>query len=67
MNSKDIGLIIKRKRKELNLTQEYLALLSNTGTRFIIDLEKGKPTLQLEKVLSVLSVLKLKIEVTDND
>lgn len=64
MTAKDIGKIIKQRRKSLGLTQAYLAALSNTGIRFIIELEQGKPTAQLEKVLGVLSVLNLKVEIS---
>ncbi len=67
MNSKDIGEMVKRRRKELGLTQAYLAAISNTGVRFIIELEQGKPTVQLNKVLAVLHVLNLKIEIMSDE
>jgi len=41
----------------MRVTQADLALTSGTGLRFIIDLEKGKPTCQIGKVLSVLQTL----------
>jgi predicted transcriptional regulator len=44
------------------VTQKELAMTSGTGLRFIIDLEKGKPTCQLGKVLTVLHTLGIKIE-----
>ena len=37
-------------------------MTSGTGLRFIIDLEKGKPTCQLGKVLVVLHTLGIKID-----
>lgn len=55
----EIGKIIKETRKELKVTQRKLALTSGTGLRFIIELEQGKPTCQLEKVLTVLRTLGL--------
>ncbi len=58
-NSKEIGKIIKQTRKELGVTQRKLALTSGTGLRFIIELEQGKPTCQLEKALTVLRTLGL--------
>lgn len=61
-NSSAIGQLVKDTRKSLNITQKDLALTSNTGLRFIIDLESGKPTCQLEKVLTVLYMLGIKIE-----
>jgi HTH-type transcriptional regulator/antitoxin HipB len=41
----------------LGVTQKGLALTSGTGLRFIIDLEKGKHTCQIGKVLTVLHTL----------
>ena len=57
-----IGQLIKSTRKSLGVTQNDLALSSGTGLRFIIDLEHGKPTCQLEKTLSVLRTLGIKID-----
>ena len=37
-------------------------MTSGTGLRFIIDMEKGKPTCQLGKVLTALQTLGIKIE-----
>lgn len=53
----DIGQVILDVRKKLNLTQKDLALTAGTGVRFIIDLEKGKPTCEIGKVLQVLQIL----------
>ena len=52
--TKDIGILVKETRKKLNLTQETLAQLCNVGTRFISDVENGKPTCEIEKVLKVM-------------
>ena len=41
------------------MTQAELARVARTGNRFIVDLEKGKPTLQVAKVLAVASLLEL--------
>lgn len=60
-NSTDIGNLIKNTRKKLGVTQRDLALTSGTGLRFIIELERGKPTCQLEKTLTVLKTLGLEI------
>ncbi|MBS0288151.1 MAG: helix-turn-helix transcriptional regulator [Proteobacteria bacterium] len=57
----DIGKIIQTTRKKLGLTQKDLALTSGTGLRFIIELEKGKSTCQLGKVLTVLRTLGIKL------
>ncbi len=52
-----IGEIVKKTRKQLGATQKDLALTSGTGLRFISELEQGKPTCQLGKVLTVLQTL----------
>ncbi len=62
---KDIGNLVKKTRKKQNFTQIELAQLSNVGTRFLSDLENGKPTCEIEKVLKVLSNLGIKLEVND--
>jgi len=60
-HSKEIGKIIKTSRKNLGVTQRALALTAGTGLRFIIELERGKPTCQLEKVLTVMNTLGIKL------
>jgi len=62
--SQDIGAAIRKTRKAMGITQKDLALTSGTGLRFIIDLEKGKPTCQLAKVLTVLQTLGIKLQLT---
>ena len=62
-NAEDIGQLVRDSRKKLGVTQRNLALTSGTGLRFIIELEQGKPTCQLEKVLTVLRTLGLKITI----
>lgn len=54
MNAKQIGNLVRNKRKELGITQAYLAAVANTGVRFISDLENGKPTVELEKTCKCL-------------
>ena len=62
--AKDIGQIVRKARKSLGVTQKVLALTSGTGLRFVIDLEKGKETCQLGKVLTVLNTLGVGISLT---
>lgn len=56
-----IGQIIKAYRLEQKLTQAELAKLSGTGLRFIVELERGKPTVQLGKLLQVMGALGLEM------
>lgn len=47
---------LKKKRKEMNLTQEGLALKAGVGLCFIRSMEQGKKSLRLDKVNQVLSL-----------
>lgn len=62
---KDIGKLVKETRKKQKLTQVQLAQLSNVGTRFLSDLENGKPTCEVEKTLKVLSNLGIRLMVQE--
>jgi len=65
MTAKEIGIIVKNIRRQQGMTQPQLAMACGTGVRFIVDLEAGKETCQIGKVLTVLQMLGLKISVTD--
>ena len=60
----EVGELIRESRKRLGVTQKDLALTSGTGLRFVIDLEKGKETCQIGKVLTVLQTLGIGIALT---
>lgn len=60
-----IRQFVKEKRKELNLTQEELALNAGVGLRFVRDLEQGKKSLRLDKVNDVLSLFGKEVGVID--
>ena len=60
----EIGRMVKETRKILGVTQKDLALTSGTGLRFVIDLERGKETCQLGKVLTILHTLGIRLALT---
>ncbi len=62
--TEQIGKLVRQTRKALGATQKDLALTSGTGLRFIIELEKGKQTCQVGKVLTVLNTLGISINLT---
>lgn len=64
-----LALFIKRRRKSLRLTQAELADLAGVSSRFVFDLENGKPSVSLEKTQLVASALglELRFEVADID
>lgn len=64
MTTQEIGKLVRESRKRLSVTQKDLALTSGTGLRFIIELEKGKDTCQIGKVLTVLQTLGIKLTLT---
>jgi len=51
-----ISDFIKKKRKQLNLTQPELAERAGVGLRFVRELEQGKQTVRLDKVNQVLAL-----------
>ena len=57
MDSTTLGAIVRRERKAQKLKQAELAAVSGVGIRFIVDLEAGKSTLQLQKALHVVRTL----------
>lgn len=58
----DFGKLIRTARKKVKLTQADLAAASGVGERFVRELEKGKPTCQLEKALLIAQMLGIKFE-----
>ncbi|MCY3841170.1 MAG: type II toxin-antitoxin system Y4mF family antitoxin, partial [Gammaproteobacteria bacterium] len=61
MSVDEIGKTVRSTRRSLGVTQRKLAMAAGTGLRFVIDLEKGKPTCQLGKTLAVLSTLGVEV------
>jgi y4mF family transcriptional regulator len=57
----ELGQLVRAVRKGQGLTQLDVAGLAGMSNRFVIDLEKGKKTLQMQKVLDVLSLLGLEV------
>ena len=55
--AQQLGDALRAARKQLGLTQPQLALAAGVGVRFIVDLEAGKPTVQLQQVLRVIDAL----------
>lgn len=56
-----LGRIVRTTRKALGLTQPDLALAAGVGVRLLVDIEKGKATAQIGKVMQVLSALGIEI------
>ncbi|GHU05545.1 hypothetical protein FACS1894205_5680 [Alphaproteobacteria bacterium] len=57
--TEELGMAIKRVRKMRGFTQRDLAMQTNTSEKFISNIENGKETAQLGKVLLLIRVLEL--------
>jgi len=62
-----IGQIVRDERKELGLRQDELAAASGGGLRFIVELERGKTTAQIGKVITVLAALGCELQIRRPD
>ena len=63
---KNISNRIRNRRKSLNLTQADCAAFCGVGIRFLSDLENGKESLHLGKVLKVMNMLGFKLHISEN-
>jgi y4mF family transcriptional regulator len=60
--SEPFSAAIRSRRRQLRLRQDELADLAGVSERFVHSLENGKPSVQLDKVVAVLSALGLHLE-----
>ncbi|MCD8196902.1 MAG: helix-turn-helix domain-containing protein [Lachnospiraceae bacterium] len=56
-DAKSFGEAIRKRRKELHYTQGYLSACTGLSITFISDLERGKPSIQLEKAIQLVNIL----------
>ena len=63
-SAQQLGDALRAARKQLGLTQPQLALAAGVGVRFIVDLEAGKATVQLQQVLRVIDALGGELEIS---
>jgi len=64
---RDIGAVIRMRRKSSGLTQSEAAALCGVGTRFLGELERGKPTAQIGKVLRIVHGLGLSLQIAPKE
>lgn len=57
MSPTQIGELVRRVRRAQGLRQDQLAAAAGVGVRFLVEVERGKPTAQIGKVLAVLHAL----------
>lgn len=63
----DISEAVKKRRKTLGLTQSECAAMCNVGNRFFSELENGKETLHIGKVINCLQILGINISLTNRE
>lgn len=61
-STNDIGKAVRAKRKSDGLTQVDAAALCGVGTRFLGELERGKESAQVGKVIRIVQGLGLEIQ-----
>lgn len=59
----DIGAAIRAKRAAIGMQQEQLAALAGVGPRFLSEVENGKESAEIGKVLHVLRRLGLEVSI----
>lgn len=62
-----LGRLMRQIRKKQRLTQQQLAAVSGVGVRFIREMEQGKESCYIGKVLIVAAMLGLEIFVNGPD
>ncbi len=65
-NIKEISLQIKHLRKKNGLTQVEFAARAGVGLRFFRELEQGKVTIRIDKLMQVLEFLGYHLEIKKN-
>jgi y4mF family transcriptional regulator len=63
MTSQEIGQTIRTVRLNQGLRQDQLAAAAGVGVRFVVELERGKPTAQLGRTLAVLAALGCRLSI----
>ena len=58
----NLGHIVKARRKELGLTQNTLALLSQVGINTIVSIERGSKSPSIDTLTKVADVLGLDVK-----
>lgn len=62
-DTKALGMAIRERRKTLRYTQSYMSDYCGLSISFISDVERGKETVELGKVIFLANLLGLDIEI----
>lgn len=61
VDTKSLGEVIRDRRKELKYTQAFLSEFTGLSVTFISDVERGKPTAEIGKIMNLLHILGMDI------
>ena len=61
LDTRELGNVIRKRRRELGYTQAFLASYAGVSASFLSELENGKETIQVGKMIDVLSLLGMDI------
>ena len=62
-DSESFGAALRKRRKELNYTQGFVAEVTGFSVSFISDLERGKATAEIGRAIIIANSLGLDIEI----
>ena len=66
-DSASLGQAVRARRKELKYTQAFLSEFTGLSVTFIYDLERGKPTAEIEKAIKLINILGLDLVITKRE
>ncbi len=67
MDKKELGELIKKRRKSLKIDQQTLALLAGVGLNTVVAVERGDGNPKISTILALLDTMGLQIKVTLKD
>ncbi len=67
MDKKELGELIKKRRKSLKIDQQTLTLLAGVGLNTVVAVERGEGNPKFSTILSLLDTMGLQIKVTLKD
>lgn len=64
-NINDIGLLIRKRRKNQGLTQAEFSEVAGVGVRIVSEVERGKNSAEIGKVLTLMKYAGLEIDIKE--
>lgn len=62
-DTEQLGRLVRERRKQAKLTLKDAAGMAGVGVRFLSELERGKPTVQIGRAIQVLQLFGLELYV----